>query len=150
MCDVRLEDLAEHSDSPVVGFGDDRVIVEISVEVFAQFEVLQAALGTVVDQSLAMGAHVVGRSDSRLKDVSLSGVDDIDHLLVDDLTNGVVASAFGGQLAKIAFHGPSGLGPDANFLEQLFLIEQTAVEAVIQIVAVVGNLIGEVGQLRFQ
>ena len=50
----------------------------------------------------------------------------------------------------MAFHRSGSLGPDPDFLEQLLLVEEFAVEAVIQIVAVVGNFVRQVGDLRLQ
>jgi len=72
------------------------------------------------------------------------------HLAVNDAADDEVAAAFVRQFAVFLFHGPRGLMPHAHFAVQLFFRKQSGIEPVVQVVAVISDFVGEIGNLGFE
>src|SRR6185437_23397 len=97
-----------------------------------------------------MEPRVVRRSHSGSQNFLFAGFHDVLDLQINNGANGEIAAAFMGQIAVLLFHESCGAGPDADVARKIFLGEQTRFDAVIEVMAVVGDFVGEIGDLRFE
>jgi hypothetical protein len=150
MGQVEIEDFPEHADSPSIRLIDRRIVVKIAVKVFSQLQVGPTAFDTVADQRPTMGTHLVHGSDPGRGNVVKGGLDHIGHLLIDDLSDRVIAAAFRRQDPEPPLHLPGSARPHLHLRLQLLLIQQSGIKAVIKVMTVVGNFVGKIGDLGFQ
>jgi hypothetical protein len=148
--EVMEEKLFHHEDGALIGLMDDGVVIEVFVEVFAEFLVQLAAGGAVVEERFGEAPGVVGGVDGAGAQACLAGADDVAYLAVDDAADGEVPAAFVVERAVLGFDLASGLAPDADFLIELRFGEEAGIETVIEVVAVVSDFVGEVGDLSLE
>lgn len=145
-----MEQILEQLDGPEVGFVNFGIVIEVVVEVIAQFEIELAAGGAVLDDGKGVEADLVGGLELVLAEVFFGGMDDILDLAVDDAANDEIPAAFIGQIAVLMFDPEGGLVPDLAGGGEVLFVDQAGAEAVVEIVAVVGDFVGEIGDLGFE
>ena len=145
-----MEQLLEKADGAEVGLVDLRIEVEVLVEVLAELDVEGLALGAVLDDGLGLAPDGVGGADAGLLEPELGVEDDVADLAVDEAADGEVAAALVGQETLLAADLGGGVVPDADVAFEAVLVEEAGVDAVVEVVAVVGDLVGEVGDLGFE
>ena len=89
-------------------------------------------------------------ADTRRFHLTQRRLHDVGDLLVNDLPNRVVAPALRRQDAEESLHFGGGFGPNLDLGQELLFVEQPVVEPVVEIVAVVRDFIGQIGNLRFK
>ena len=50
----------------------------------------------------------------------------------------------------LAFNTPRRIAPNTNLFPELFFRQQPGIQAIVEVVAIVGDFIGEIGNLRLQ
>lgn len=106
--------------------------------------------GRIVGEGARMKADVVGGLGLDLVEAGLGRGDDVFGLSVDDGADDEMAAGFGRGIGKGFADLGVGLGPDFQVLGELGFGEEAGLDAVVQIVAVVGDFVGKVGDLGFQ
>ena len=95
-------------------------------------------------------ADVVGGSDAGGEDGGFGRLDHVAHLAVNDAADDEVAARFIGQIGVFGVDGAGGLGKEFDFAPEFLLGKQAGFQPVIEVVAAIGQFIGEVGDLRFE
>ena len=72
------------------------------------------------------------------------------NLHVNDGADDEIAAGFVGQIAEFFFHQLRGVRPDADIGGEFFFGQQSGIQAVVEVVAVISDFVGEVGDLRFE
>ena len=131
----------------LVNFG---VVVEVFEEVV--FELLFGGLELrgIVGEGLGMKADVIGGLGLGLSELGLGCGDDIFGLAVDNGADDEVAAIFGLGFGKGVANLVVGLCPYFQVLGELDFGEETRLNAVIKVMAVIGDFIGEVGDLSLK
>src|ERR1035438_2702530 len=88
--------------------------------------------------------------DARGANETFAVLDDVPDLHVSDGANREVTAAFIGKIAMLPFYEPRGMRPNADIAAQILFGQQSGVQTVIEVVAIVGDFVGEVGNLRFE
>lgn len=133
-----------------VGGGDGGVVVEIFVEKFPEGGIAPAGFDAEAGEALGLSADVVDGGGSRSFDGAGGGDDEVFDFAVDDAPDQVAAVTEGVKFfPEFALGEDAGVGPDDEFVEGVG-IEEFGVESVVEVVAVVGDLVGEVGDLAFE
>ncbi len=83
-------------------------------------------------------------------DEPFAGFDDVLDLQVNDGADDEIAAAFVGQIAVLLFHQPRGVCPEADAPAKIFFRQQSGIQAVVEVVAVIGDFVGEIGDLRLE
>lgn len=91
-----FEQLLKHADRALVGFVNDGVVVEVVVEVMAQFEVESLAAGAVANQRMPQAADIVRGLDLGFAHETFGRNDDIADLAIDEAADDVGSAAFVG------------------------------------------------------
>jgi len=129
---------------------DDGIEIQIFVKVIAQFHVQLAALGAVLNQRLWMTPDIVGGLDAGFLNEAFAVLHHVTNLVVNNGADGEIAAAFVGQCAVFLFHRARRLRTDADVFRQMLFRQQTGIESVIKVVAVIGDFIRKVGNLCFE
>jgi hypothetical protein len=148
--EVMEEKLFHHEDGALIRLMDDGVVIEVFVKVFAEFLVQLAAGGAVVEERFGEAPGVVGGVDGAGAQACFAGADDVADFAVDDAADGEVPAAFVVEWAVLGFDLARCVAPDADLFIELGFGEEAGIETVIEVVAVVGDFIGEVGDLSFE
>src|SRR6266404_1762741 len=125
----------------------------VAVDVLAQerleLQVLLAAGVAQHRQRQRLRAHFIDRARLRPRELGLRGADEVDHDVVDHAPDGLVHQA---ALAKIRIERHDGvvLPPEHAHLAQRGQVQQLRADAIIHVVIVVGDFVGEIGDLRFE
>ena len=93
---------------------NDRVVVEVFVEVIPQLEVEFAPLRAVLHQRLGVAANLVSGPDPRVENAFFGGPHDVAHLAVDDRTDDEITAAFLGQFAVLFLDCSGRLAPESH------------------------------------
>ena len=109
-----MEQLFHHPHGALVGFVNDRVVVEVFVEVIPQLEVEFAPLRAVLHQRLGVAANLVSGPDPRVENAFFGGPHDVAHLAVDDRTDDEITAAFLGQFAVLFLDCSGRLAPESH------------------------------------
>ena len=148
--EIVFEKLLQHLHGAQVRLVHDVVVIKIFVKVIAQFPVQLAPFGTVLDERLGKLADIVGRLHAGGLNEALAGFHHVADLQINDGADGEIAPAFVGQDTMRLLHGARGLRPDLDVPGQMTFRKQTGIKSVVEIVAVVGDFISEIGNLRFE
>lgn len=103
-----------------------------------------------MDDGKGVEADIVGGLELVLAEVFFGGTNDVFDLAVDDAADDEIPAAFVGQIAVLIFDTLGGVVPDLARGGEILFVDQAGAEAVIEIVAVVGDFVGEVGYLGFE
>ena len=147
--EVGLENIAQQRTGALVRTRHARMVVEVRVEKFPQRAVRLEQRGAVADERRGLAAHVVGARHFRGGDEFRAGRDHVLHLPVDDAADDVAAQFLAGEFGEMRAHFLVAVLP-RGLLGELLGRDEVEVEAVVEVVAVVGDLVGEVGDLRFE
>lgn len=147
---VEAEEFFEGLDGLACGLMDFGVVVEVFEEVVFELLFGGLELGRIVGEGVGMKADVIGGLRLGLGEVDLGCVDDVFGLAVDDGADDKVAARFGLGIGEGVADLGVGLGPDFKVLGELGFGEKAGLDAVVKIVAVVGDFISEVGDLGFE
>ena len=109
-----------------------------------------AALGAVLNQYLGTEPYVVGRLHAGFFNKGFAGFHHVLDLQVNDRADDEIAAAFVGQRPMLFFDGAGDAAPQLDVFGKLLFRQQPGVQAVVEVVAVIGDLVGEVGDLRFE
>ena len=150
MFEVMMEQGLEHAGGALVGDVDGRVVVEVAVQVLPEREVQATALGAVTNQRPPEFPDIICGGDARRAEVLLRGEDDVLDLGIDDGADGEVAAGFVGEAAVLTPDEVGCLAPDEHVPVEVLLDEQSALEPVIEIMAVVGDLVREICDLGLE
>ena len=113
---------------------------------------LPAHFGAESDQG-RRGAHGIDAARLHLRQRSLGGGDDVVHLRAQHAADGLVEQApLAGRRAQIRVLGLrfKAVAVKQRHLAQLRQRDQAGAHAVVDVVRVIGNLVGQVAQLRLQ
>ena len=102
------------------------------------------------DQPGAVRAHGVDVGRSRRAQQVAAGTDHVHHDLVDHAADDFVDGATRRQLRDSAAWTASYWRANSAHLAQVVERDQPGAQAVVDVVVVVGDLVGEVGDLRFE
>jgi hypothetical protein len=133
-----------------VRLAHDRIEIEVLVEELAQLQVQRLPPGAVSHQPPGLKPDIIGAGHAGVTNESLGGRDHIFDLQIRDAANDAIAAALIRQLAVLAFYGPRGLPPKAHFVVKLILGEEARIQAVVEVVAVVGDFVREIRHLGLQ
>ncbi len=147
---VEMEEFFEGLNGLGRGLVDFWVVVEVFEEVVFELEFGGLEFGGVVGEWLGQAADVVGGLGLGLGEVGLGCGDDVFGLAVDDGADDEVASRFGLGVGEGVADLGVGLGPDLKVLGELGFGEEAGLDAVVEVMAVVGDFVGEVGDLGFE
>ena len=94
-----------------------------------------------------MSTDLVGRCHAGFSDIFFGRVNDVVHLVVDKAADDEIVPALISQVAMFRTDAPGGIPPKVDITFKLLLGEQSGVQPVVDVVAVVGDLVGEIGPL---
>lgn len=123
MVEKVLKQFPEHADGTLIGFVNLGVVVEVLVEVLAQFKIQGATEGAIADEGNALSPHIVGGLNSGGEKAFLRGGNDIDNLIIDDLSDRVIAPAFVRERSELAFDLACGGRPNLDLAKEFSLVE---------------------------
>lgn len=126
------------------------VKVEIFVEVTAEFEVEGEAGGAVLDDGFWAESSVVGGFDLGIADSLFGAVNDVFDLIIDDASDGEVTATFVGEHSEFFTNRFGGVVPDFAAFGEVTFVEEFCFQTVVEVVAIIGNFVGEVGDLCFE
>ena len=102
----------------------------------------------VLDQVGRVAADGIGGFDGGGAEVGFGGVDDVFDLGIDDGTDDEVTARLGRDASSyLGGDTVGGFVPDLHVFAKAILGEKTGSQAVVKVVAVVGDFVGEVGDL---
>ena len=147
---IIVEKVLENFSGANVRFVYDRIVIKIPIEEGAQLEIELAASAAVLDDCSGLEPDFVGTGNAGAADEFFSGSNNILDLEVDDPTNDKVSAAFIRKFTILALDSAAGFAPDAHMAIELGLRKKSRLEAVIEIMAVVCDLVSEIGHLGFE
>lgn len=95
-------------------------------------------------------ADVIGGLHARSEDFLFAGFNNVFDLQINNRADGEVAAGFIRQVSVFFFDEARGAGPEVDVSREIFFRKQAGVEAVIEIVAVISDFVGEIGDLGFE
>ena len=144
-----IEDVPQQRTGLLVHVGHLRMVIQVLVKKPAQFAVGLPQFRAVTDQRLFLQTNLLGGFDPRFFNRRRAGLDHILHLAVDDAPDDIGCKIVTLQFWKMPAHFAVGMPPDFE-PGDLLGIDEIEVQAVVKVVAVLGDLIGEIRDLRFQ
>jgi len=109
-----IEQLGEHADGFEVGLVNFGIVVEVFVEVAAEFLVLLFARRAVTHEPRAVLTHILNRRNLEPLEPFLCGTDDVLDLIIDEASDDEVATTFVGEFAVLASDIACGIFPDRD------------------------------------
>lgn len=149
IADVEIEDIAQHAAGAAIHDGDAGIVVEIRVEELAELAIRGAELRAVADERAALAADVGGALHAAGCDGLGAVGDDVLDLAVDNAPDDVAVEFRAGETGEIVTDFLVAVTPDIEVIE-LARFDEAGIEAVVKVVGVVGDFVGQIGDLGLE